>query len=573
MRVDFHTVQSRVGGRFALSWNMVISSLPFFVLGLVATELPPAEWFALGPSVALVALAGHAVIALGFAFGRLIWRPAQRERPIELWKLVLLFVVIAQARVAVLLWGLSLAGLDSDVPLWSRVVTSGLLLPLVFTFSAYSLESLERYREGRKALIESIVAAESQLDRQEDAVGSLRDAFMGSIDQQISAANEETAESLEGLATRIAQGEDTKPELQQLLERADARWRSISHRTWQGAHIDVPPSSVKEFVETLASSRPLSYLSVVFGSVFLFSLGLGRTLPVDVALISTLVWLVVMLLGVWLVNQVSARARVFAPAVSGFGIVALGLVGLGLWWIPNAAPDQIAGAYGLHLSVVATSLFVGFGPALAKNQQSVTDALSRHLDQATIRRLRVESELLVIARKVASRLHSETRGYFLAHILTLQRALDEGDIDGALGEIRSIQAALRDHQDRSGVEDNRSEIHTFLANWRSLVTIDSNLHTTKIPAVIRERVHGLVMDAVADAVRHGGADWVEISLEPGVEHSVLTVVNNGTVAGVSEPGLGSSRLDQWAPGSWSRQTDVLGFTRLKVSLAHPPKGE
>lgn len=569
MRVDFATVQSRVGGRFALSWNMVISSLPFFAFGLVATEVSPPEWFTLGPTVALVALAGHAVIALGFLWGRLLWRPGHRERPIEMWKLVLWFFVIAQARVGVLLWGLDLAGLDNDVPLWSRVVTSGLLLPLVFTFSAYSLESLERYREGRKALIESIVAAESQLDRQEEAVGSLRDAFMGSIDEKISAVNDETADALEGLATRIAHGEDTKPELQQLLERADARWRSISHSTWRGARIDVPPSTAREFVDTLASSRPLSSLSVVFGSVFIFSLGLGRTLPVEVAVIATLVWLVVMLAGVWLVNEVSARAPVSAPAVFGFGIVALGLIGMGLWWTPNGGPDQIAGAYGLHLCVVATSLFVGFGPALAKNQRSVTDALSRHLDQATIRRLRVESELLVMARKVASRLHTETRGYFLAHILTLQRALDEGDTEGALGEIRSIQAALRDHYDRSEVEENRSEIQTFLANWRSLVTIDSNLHTTKIPPPIRDTVHGIVMDSVADAVRHGGADWVEISLEPGVNHSVLTVINNGSADGLARSGLGSARLDQWAPGAWSRQVDVMGFVRLRVSLTHP----
>ncbi len=551
----------------------MISSLPFFVLGLVGTELPPEAWFTMGPAVALVGLAGHAVIALGFVFGHLLWRPAQREVPIELWKLVVLFFVVAQVRVAVLLWGLDFVGLDNDVPLWSRVLTSGLLLPLVFTFSAYSLESLERYREGRKALIESIVAAESQLDRQEDAVASLRDAFMSSIDQKISAVNEETAEGLQDLATRIAQGENTKPELQELLTRADARWRSISHSTWQGARIDVPPSSAREFFDTLAGSRPLSYLSVVFGAVFVFSLGLGRTLPIGVALVATLVWLAVLLAGVWLVNEVSARANVFAPAVLGLGIVALALLGLGLSWIPHVSPDQIAGAYGLHVSVVLTSLFVGFGPALAKNHERVTRALSRHLDQATIRRLRVESELLVIARKVASRLHSETRGYFLAHILTLQRALDEGDTERALGEIRSIQAALRDHHHGSEVEDNRSEIQTFLANWRSLVTIDSNLHTTKIPAAIRPTVHAIVMDSVADAVRHGGADWVEISFKPGAEHSVLTVVNNGTSGGAATPGLGSSRLDQWAPGAWSRQVDVMGFTRLKVSLAHPSTPE
>lgn len=568
MRVDFRTVEARVGGRFAFSWTIVLTSLPFFVLGLVATEVSPAQWLTEGPRVALVGLAGHAVIAAGFAVGKFLLFPYHRERPVALWKLVLWFLFIAQVRVAVLVWGLSVAGIGDEIPLLFRVVTSSLLLPLVFTFIAYSLESLERYHESRKKLIEAIVSAESQLDKQEDAVKSLRDAFMGSIDQRVSAVNEETAESLEVLARRIEEGHDSKPELQALLTHVDSRWRAISHSTWQGASIDIPATSGKEFLESLASSRPLSYLTVVFGAMFIFSLGLGRTLPLLTAVIVTLVWLLLILAAVWLVNEFSSRAKAFAPMVFIGGIVGLGLVGLGFNGIPGAGPDQVAGAYGLHISVIATSLFVGFGPALAKNQHIVTEALSRHLDQATIRQLRVESELFVVARKVASRLHSQTRGAFLAHVLTLQQALDDGDHQRALGEIRRIQEALLNPSDASEGAVNRSEIQTFLANWRSLVNINSNLHTTKIPETIRETVYAIVMDAVADAVRHGGADWVEISLQPSGKHSLLTVVNNGTFQEIAGPGLGSARLDQWAPGAWSRQVDVMGFVRLRVKLSH-----
>jgi len=266
----------------------------------------------------------------------------------------------------------------------------------------------------------------------------------------------------------------------------------------------------------------------------------------------TLVWLILILAAVWLVNEVSARAKDFAPWVFFGGLVGLGLVGLGFNGIPGVGSDQVAGAYGLHISVIATSLSVGLGPALAKNQ----------------RRLRVESELLVVARKVASRLHSETRGAFLAHVLTLQRALDDGDSQRALGEIRRIQAALRNQSEPSDGARNRSEIQAFLANWRSLVSIESNLHTTKIPETIRETVYAIVMDAVSDAVRHGGADWVEITLDSGSDRSHLTVVNNGNAAAISQPGLGSAQLEHWAPGTWSREVDVMGFVRLRVSLSH-----
>lgn len=568
MRAKLATVGSRVGGRYAFSWVTIAVSLPFLVLGLVATELPPSDWFSVGPRVALVALAGHGVIAMGFLLGRMIWRPGEREHPIELWKLVFWFVLIAQVRVAVLVWGLDWAGSDDDIALWSRVVTSGALLPLTFLFGAYSLESLARYREERKKLIESIVEAESQLERQADAVESLREAFLGSLNEKISAANEETAQQVTDLAQRIRVGEDAKPALQALLERADSRWRAISRGAWRQAQIDIPSTSPREFIDTVARSRPLSHLAIAAASVFIFSLGLGRTLPLPTAIVATLVWLIVMLAAVWVVNELSARAKRLAPMVFAFGVIGLGLVGLGFYEIPGASPEQVLGSYGLHLSVIVTSLLIGLGPALAQNQRAVFDALSAHVDLASIRRLRVESDLLVVARKVAGRLHSETRGSFLAHILTLQRALEQSDTEQALEEVRRIQHTLAQGQVATSVETNRSEIQSFLANWRSLVNIDSNLHTTKIPETIRETVYAIVMDAVADAVRHGGADWVEISLEPGAEHSVLSVVNNGTFDQIAPPGLGSARLDQWAPGSWSRQVDVMGFVRLRVHLAH-----
>ncbi|MDR9397181.1 hypothetical protein [Pontimonas sp.] len=568
MRGSVATVRERVGGRFAFSWVMVAGTLPFLLVGLVVTELPPSQWFVDGPAVALVALAAHGVIAIGFLVGRAIWRPGRQERPIELWKLVLWFVLIAEIRVAVLVWGLDWVGTDYDIPLWSRIVTSGLLLPLTFLFSAYSLESMARYREARKKLIESIVEAESFLERQADAVGSLRDAFLGSLDQKISAANEETVKQVNDLAQRISDGEDTRPELQTLLERADSRWRSISHSAWREARINVPATGVKEFIDTMARSRPLSSLAIIAASVFIFSLGLGRTLPLVTAIATALGWLIVMLAAVWVVNELSARAKGLAPLVFALGVIGLGAVGLGFYAIPGASPEQVSGAFGLHISVVVTSLLIGLGPALAENQRLVTEALARHLDQASIRRLRVEGELLVVARKVAGRLHSETRGSFLAHILNLQRALEQSDTQQALEEIGRIQHTLAQGQLASSVETNRSEIQAFLANWRSLVNIDSNLHTTKIPETIRETVYAIVMDAVADAVRHGGADWVEISLETGADSSVLSVVNNGTLEDTAPPGLGSARLDQWAPGSWSRQVDVLGFVRLRVHLTH-----
>ena len=91
-----------------------------------------------------------------------------------------------------------------------------------------------------------------------------------------------------------------------------------------------------------------------------------------------------------------------------------------------------------------------------------------------------------------------------------------------------------------------------------------------MPDEIHPPVNTIVMEAVNDAVRHGGADWVKISLESTGKEAVLTIVNTGIVPGESPSvGLRSDALDRIAPGGWSRTVDARGFLRLRVAFPLP----
>jgi signal transduction histidine kinase len=110
----------------------------------------------------------------------------------------------------------------------------------------------------------------------------------------------------------------------------------------------------------------------------------------------------------------------------------------------------------------------------------------------------------------------------------------------------------------------------FLANWRGLIDIDSNLHVVSVPDALHPPINTIVMDAVNDAVRHGGADWVEIYLDDSGEKVVLSIRNNGTPpSNAPGGGVGGKTLDRLATAGWSREVDVLGFTRLRVEFLRP----
>jgi signal transduction histidine kinase len=541
---------------------MVLLASPLMVAGLVATEYRGGGAQDAG-GLLLVGVGGQCVLVLVFLLGSRIREKTGNESP---WFFLLTYLIAGQLRVAFLVWGFALLSLPNLTPIWQRVMTSALLIPLVFGFSSYSWNALMRYLHRRRELVEQIAHSEIDLEQRRNLVASMRESFLRSVDDKVDQANRETVSALSTLEQRIVEGIEPGPELQKLLEEADSRWRGISHSTFEQARIRVPRPRFREFIDALVVSRPLSLWTILFGSLFVFSLAFARTLPLGEALVWGALWLAVFL-------PLTEAINTFVPRISrGRGLVfaaALGVLilsGLATLLIPGIGEAPHWGPFVIHTTVMLSALTIGMGPALESNSERVIEALRRHLDQSAIDSLRIESELVVLARKVAARLHAENRGEFLARILRLQRALDRGDTDEAIDELRSVREVLRNRR-RSDDDIIDDDLMRFLENWRGLVDITTNLHTAIVPDHLHPAINTVVMDAVNDAIRHGQADWIEVKLETQGSEVVLTVSNNGREPEPSHVGgLGGATLDRLADGGWSREVDVLGFTRVKAKF-------
>jgi signal transduction histidine kinase len=205
-------------------------------------------------------------------------------------------------------------------------------------------------------------------------------------------------------------------------------------------------------------------------------------------------------------------------------------------------------------------------PAATARDRILT-GLKKSLDSTTLEKLHVESQLKVLSHKMASRLHGDVRGNFLAAILKLQDHIVRGDTASAASEIQQLRNILLEPQGVSPVTgDSRGDLEKFVTNWSALVDIALDQPLSAVPEKYLAVVHTIVVDAVNNAVRHGKADWIRIGFasEPGA--LLVTVQNNGQPQQGGRPGLGTAHLDLYAPEKWSLLRNSRGMTQLLVRL-------
>jgi signal transduction histidine kinase len=555
-----------IGGRYAFSWISLVGSFPFIAIGFIATEVSAEttqQWWAYG----LIAVFSHLAIGSVFLVARTVQRVHRSETLAPLWIVLGVYLVASQVRLVTVLFGFDIFGLPNEVPIWARVMTSGLLFTLVFGLSSYGLEALRRYREKRAELISDIVGATTELDERQRAVSALRAEVFADVDREIEEVNRDASRALGELAEDIRSGLDVRPELKELLESSDSRWRGISHDTWRRAEIDVPKPRLVEVFDVIARSKPVSLGVMAVSGVSLFSLILGRTLPLPEALAVTGAWVVIAVFLGWGVNELGARVSRGEKAFGVVGLVVLIGAGAGFFLVPGLPDPQVFGAWTIHITNVFAALLWGFAPSLAGQSQLVIDALQRRLDQSTLERLRVESELVVIAQQIASRLHGSTRGEFLARVLEMQKALDRQDREAAVFALESLQRSLETGE--SGKQDpSDGELEQFLSAWSGFAEITSNLGEVVIPAAVQPAVTTLVMEAVNNAVRHGDADSIAITVNASSDRVDLHIVNRGKPleAGFG-PGMGAAIFDRLATGGWDIRSEPEGLTTLVARIA------
>ena len=570
MNSGWANAASRMGGRRAVSMTGYLLASPFWILGFLFNEAVTYESWNNALSVFVIATFGHLGLGMIFLLAHLTVLRNRAKTPVPLGIAVTVWGLAGVTRALFLVAGLTLLDVTNAVPTPQRIIFSALMAIVGFAVAAYALDAIDRFVSARAEVLEVLLQGEDQLSAHRTAVRSMQEALVARVGKRLKKSQDTTMDALDQLEQSLASSPQALPALDELRSLSDSTWQRISQDLWNSAPSEAPRIRLREFVQLYASSRPFSSLYLVFGGFFLLTLVYGRIFDLAVGAALVGIWmagaLTVGSLGNWLLPSLQKfSVPTFLGLVVVFLFSSIPLLAVADFW--GQGTDEPWRVVSVHALSVLVALSTSLPAPASTARDRILAGLKRSLDSTTLEKLHVESQLKVLSHKMASRLHGDVRGNFLAAILKLQDHIVRGDTASAASEIQQLRNILLEPQGVSPVTgDSRGDLEKFVTNWSALVDIALDQPLSAVPEKYLPVVHTIVVDAVNNAVRHGKADWIRIGFatEPGA--LLVTVQNNGQPKQGGRSGLGTAHLDLYAPDKWSLLRNSREMTQLLVRL-------
>lgn len=500
-----------------------------------------------------------------------VLREPSRPRP---WLVLSAFLVSAVIRGVVLAALLAVTGIAE--PLWSyRIAAAMQTHPLVLLGVAVAISSIRahaRTLDDLAATQRDLTRTESEIVddlavRNDDALAQIKQRLRTEIGALESAAGSASVGELRRLASEVV--------------------RPLSH---QLAAAFPPPAprggpaletriTVRRAVEHLVERPPLqpgaaaAFMALLLTTAAIGVFGLDPGMPIAAVLAGS-VWAVSALANVLLrriLPRIAPRARpvavVAASLIVGFASsTASGAL------VPTESNRLVWDLGGGFYVAGVVLLFAGV-TAVRRRQHEVETQL-RQTNAALRRQLvRLRQVQWVHRQRLAQALHGPLQSAVTSAALRLDSAVRRGEADTRL--IARIRETLLEHV--TGMRADGGEavslpvvLARLEATWRGVCTVHGALGVDALrwlsdDPVATAVVGDLVTEAVANAVRHGGARTATISLRsPASRMLELTVHDDGTVApSAHRRGLGDALLDACTI-EWRRTSSSEGCTLVAV---------
>jgi signal transduction histidine kinase len=552
-----------------LSPTSILITAPLWILGIVANE--PATFLSptAAAQVTIIGIFGGLLMAavMMLADRFLVLPNAESVRAYVIIGTVI--VVASELRLAVIVGGLDLADLPNDVPLVTRALGAAVLAIVGYAAVGVALRTWSDFARERDLLLQSTQETMERAEGHEVAVATLSALLRQSIQGQLAEVRSQVSKELDALTSALAAGLDGRQELRRMWAMTDSRWRAISADAWKG--LQPRGAGFREFLWAYSLTRPYSLLSVLGGGGAVTFFVFARVFDPEVAALALAAWLVLAVVVGIGTNTIARRWPSMALGTLVFSVVLLLSFPLFLVWLGMLDADEpglLARTMFVNFEAVAGMMIVGASPAVARNRVAVLGALRRSRDRASIQQIQLESRLLGVARQLAATLHGPSRATFMAEALRLEAALERGDRVAAIEVVEKLRAEILEAEfslERPIPHIEPSDIERVIDNWRSVCAVDVNGSWSAVPPALLANVHTVVVEGIVDAMRHAVCSHIAIAIQSTGTGVELSLTNDGQAAlNSASAGLGSALLDQLAPGSWSRETDDQGQTRLRV---------
>lgn len=251
-----------------------------------------------------------------------------------------------------------------------------------------------------------------------------------------------------------------------------------------------------------------------------------------------------------LVDRLPTGIRVFAV------LAVLFLVGFGSGMAVLSLGDDPVLAYTLSVNGGVASALLGalFGLnfAATKEIESIEQQLKNYEHRLRWTIAALNGQHWMQKKQFARKIHGPIQSEVAAAAIRIERSLSTGEVtesgEAALQNLRDRLAKILD--DTKGTSAVRPVLAEIAETWHGLCQINISMaddveQALKLDSICVETVLEIAREACSNAIRHGSAQHIELSVEMTEPDLVLlTVKNDGTkVDGQARRGVGSAYLD------------------------------
>lgn len=563
------TLRERVGGRWFGSWAMWALSMPAGLL-VITSDLTTAEsprelgrWLL----VWVVATAVDAVVMWGLQCtilrGRLV-------HPWPVWSVVVTGGIFG-AFYGLLLWGAATVTGAASPTAWPLRVAALALIGLWFVpLISVSLDTVARGRAQRKRDIDALVAVEIARWEEVDVARDIRAEILSGVTDTLDPLRARVDAALSDLES---EGSLVVPRLaNDLRDGAELSLRPLSRELWTKAAAQYPRIPWERTIAHIVRTQPLrtiplAVVSLLVDGVFVLA-ERGFSQGILLVLMTTAAVVVISILCNASMERWPRRHALWFV----LGLLAVIAVGLGalfyrqqLWGEDLDGVDVIVFVVFAVLTVLITS---GFGSW--RSEIEAMRATFRAEVDAEFIAARVRSQHLAdIARDAARVLHGSVQSRLVACAMAIDRASASGDREALVVALGAAREALEEPLPERAVVSGSiaDEVSRKVALWGDAceftVIVAPGVAATAVDPLTVGRV---VEEGLTNAIRHGAATAISVSVGVEVGGVVIVVADDGIGPKESAAGLGSALLDQMTGGAWS--LDRVGD--LTVLCAHVP---
>jgi len=546
-----------VGGRWAVS-APAVALMALAGVALIASNGPgsPLRWL-------IISACSTAALVFVFWLAHVTVLRGRANRPVSVWVVVAVGVVAGLARSLGIIAAANALGEPLLRP-WPSVVAASVVLITVGTVGLAVLFDHLAQQRSRRELLRMRLAA---LREQEVERSDLTDVITHAAYQEMVAALDDVRDDLTQPVGAMTPS-DRRAVAANLRTTVDQTLRPLSHKlyaTSRRAADSEAPTRRRWITWRSLPVRPLPS-ALLIGAMAL----LVTAHPLAPLILGVGVWL--LLEGVVQASRRWAWVRnwSFPIAIVLTGAAAAVLSGV----VRSVADTGAAGASGPLAAAVGPPMLlamVSAVTALLQGEDAAAERLLQQVNEREIDALVANRELARVTRALAEDVHGTMQSRLLATAFAIDEAAATNDDEAFRAALASARAALQGAERTPGrpPHDLAGSLEQVASLWKGFievqVVVDPSVPPVD-PATVDD-IARVVGEALANAHKHGMATQVRVVVaqEEGTLRITATDDGHGPAGGV--PGLGSAWLDFIAPGAWSLgpRPDGPGAT-LQVTL-------